>query len=130
MSAPPNNSGPASPADIEFLSQQGIELGYIPVLTQQIMPRMAEYYIPEYEEGPGNRKTTTWILGGIPGHPSVNTGLPNMQPNWYIGEEYLGNNEAPQRIVFARANVPIQFQPTPMIGHHLTGYKQIYNAVM
>ncbi len=129
QSGPPDQ--PGQPTDTgEFRSQQGVELGYVAVLSQQIMPRLAEFYTPEYEEGPGNRRLTQWIRGGIPGHPTVNHGDPELQPNWYIGEEYLANNTAPQSIVFARANVPIQFAPTPMVGSHVTGYRQIYNAIM
>lgn len=114
---------PGTPTDTgEFRTQQGLSLGYVAVL-EQIMARFATYYTPEYEAN-GQRLTTKWRRGGVPGAPIVTIEDPAQQPNWFVGEQYLSLNYAPQSIVFARANTH-QFAATPEIGHHRDGYRQI-----
>jgi len=127
QSGPPDP--PGQPTDTgEFRSQQGVELGWVAEIEQGLIPELKNLYVPEYESN-GKRLTTTWRRGGIPGVPFVENQAPEQQPNYFIGEQYLEMNYAPQKVVFARAPVPIREQPTPMIGYHRTGYKQISNAV-
>lgn len=126
----PIGDKPGQPTDTgEFVSQQNVELGYVSVLTNQIMPRLGQYYIPEYEDA-GVRKHTVWRRGGIPGASLVNEGNAASQPNWFVGEQFLEINTAPQTIVFARAPAPIRFGPPPAIGPTRSGYRAIYNAMV
>jgi hypothetical protein len=132
MSTP--QSGPADPhgqpTDTgEFLSQQGVVLGWVAAI-EQIMDRLRQYYIPECPVGSNERRPTVWTRGGVPGKPFVTTSNdPLAQPNYFIGEQYMAINYAPQSLVFARAPVPIPNAPTPRAGYTRSGYKQISNAI-
>jgi hypothetical protein len=126
------HSGPADAPDVatdtgEWRSQQGVVLGYVAVL-EQIMAQMAEFYTPEYEVN-GQRLTTVWRRGGTPGNPIVIAEDPALQPNWFVGEQYKSLNYAPQSIHFFRSPGTHQISPTPMIGNHRTGYRQLYNLI-
>lgn len=128
FSGQPN--APNLPPDTgEWKSQQGVTLGYVSALERRVMAILAEIYDPEYEVN-GQRKVTQWRRGGTPQNPVVAMEDPALQPNWFIGEQYLSLNYAPQTIVFCRAPGPHAFGPTPMIGNHRTGYRQIYSLNM
>lgn len=127
FSGQPND--PNLPPDTgEWKSQQGVTLGYVSAL-ERVMAILAEIYDPEYEVN-GQRKITQWRRGGTPQNPVVTAEDPALQPNWFIGEQYLALNYAPQTVVFCRAPGPHPFGPTPMIGNHRTGYRQIYSLNM
>src|SRR6478736_1393257 len=98
QSGPPDPTG--QPTDTgEFRSQQGITLGWVSAI-EQVMDQFRLYYAPEYEAG-GKRLTTTWKRGGIPGAPVLDQTPAAEQPNYFIGEQYLEINYAPQTLVFA-----------------------------
>jgi len=119
---------PGQPTDRgEFRSQQGVRLGYVAVI-EQIMDVLATRYAPEYESS-GDRLVTTWQRGGVPDAPLLNHQTPEAQPNWFVGEQYVSANQAPQSIVFWRSNGSVDIRPNLMIGHHATGYRQIANAL-
>jgi len=134
-SGPPDP--PGEPTDTgEFRSQQNVTLGWVAVVEQIIhgnperpeVPSLRTMYAPEVEID-GQRTITTWKRGGVDGAPVVGDDPPGTEGNYFIGEQYITLNYSPQTIVFARAPVPILSTPTPMIGYHRTGYKQIYNAI-
>lgn len=126
------HSGPADPPNLatdtgEWRSQQGVTLGYVAAL-EQIMAQFAEFYIPEYEVA-GKRLHTVWRRGGTPQNPIVIAEDPALQPNWFVGEQYKSLNYAPQSIHFFRSGGTHQIAPTPMIGNHRTGYRQLYAII-
>ncbi len=120
---------PGQPRDTgEWRSQQGVELGFVKILSD-IMEVLADFYAPEYEQA-GRRIQRTWIRGGIPGHPEADLQGPAVAPNWFIGEQYLATQGAPHRIVFARTSgIKVRLQPPIKTGDDKTGYRQIANAV-
>lgn len=126
QSGPPDPQG--QPTDTgEFRSQQGFVLGWV-AIVEQIMDRLRRYYVPEILVN-HQRKTVAWTRGNVPGAPVLTTAPVEVQPNYFIGEQNDSINGVPQMLLFERAPNTIPAAPTPRVGYHPTGYKQISAAI-
>ena len=129
QSGPPDPPGQSTDTG-EFRSQQGFVLGWVAVV-EQIMERLRQFYAPEiWVNGVhGPRAQVQWVRGNVPGAPVLTTAPAAVQPNYFIGEQNDAINNVPQMLLFERAPNSITAGPTPRVGYHPTGYKQISNAI-